>query len=423
MCSELVMDITRVKQHKDQDWSRLSNKRCKQHKEDQVRDWSTLPGGVVGKISDNLSLYDYLCFSNVCKTWRSYQEETITLHRNRRSPGFPWLVMSKETEAQTISSISLLEKNKLWQLEMPCSSGGLFWGCIEDWLIIVKPINDIFLTRMSILNPFTGSEVVLPIKFMVNSKLVFSGDPGKQNCVYMLFCKMRSTFDVWIPETKYWCQCGPEEVTDDLIDLICFKGSFYILTNEYNIRVLDAAYAYLTIQTQGYKKQIDTRFHKIEMSYDIPPRENTHMDIQIVRYLVEFGDGILLIIHFLRNHFEETYDFKVFRLDMCKKEWVKLDSLGDCVIFLGRNCSRCYSAKELGGDDMGNCIYFTNGSGLRSWMADDIKLSCSIEKDDWGVFRLNSDGSERFSYLAKQEERPPVWLTAPLWWYFNKFRP
>ncbi|KAI9186068.1 hypothetical protein LWI28_013441 [Acer negundo] len=389
--------------------------RVKQHKEDQVRDWATLPGGVVGKIADNLSLYDYLCFSNVCKTWRSYQEETITLHRNQRSPGFPWLVMSMETEAQTLSCISLLEKNKLWQFEMPSSSGELCWGCIEDWLFIVKHINDFFLMRISLLNPFTGSEVVLPIKDMVNSKLVFSGDPGKQNCVYMLLCYIGSTFDVWIPEAKHWCQCGPEEVTDDLIDLICFKGSFYLLTNEYNIRVLDATHAYSTIQTQGYKKQIDTRFHKIEMSSDIP-RENTPcIDIQIFRYMVEFGDGILLIVRFLKDNFKETYDFKVFRLDMSKKEWVKLDSLGDCVIFLGRNCSRCYSTKELGGD-MGNCIYFTNGSGFRSWMVDDIKRYCSIEKDDWGVFRLNSDGSERFS-------QPPVWLTAPLWWYFNKFRP
>ncbi|KAK2635428.1 hypothetical protein Ddye_030220 [Dipteronia dyeriana] len=279
------------------------------------------------------------------------------------------------------------------------------------------------MMRMSLLNPFIGYEVVLPIKYILSGKLVFSGHPGKQNCVYMLLCDIRSTFNVWIPEAKYWCKCGLEEVTDDdLIDSICFKDSFYLLTKEYNIRVLDAAYAYSTIQTQGYKKQIDTRFHKIEMSYDIPRENPSCIDIQILCYLVEFGEGILPVVRFLRNHSKETYDFKIFRLDMCKREWVKLDSLGDCVIFVGTNCSRCYSAKELG-CDIGNCIYFTNGSGRPGWMANDIELSCSIEKDDWGVFRLNSDGSEGFSYIAKQEKRPPVWLTAPLWWYFNKVRP
>ncbi|KAK0599213.1 hypothetical protein LWI29_003317 [Acer saccharum] len=281
------MDITRVKKYKGQDWSRLSNKRCKQHKdqEDQVRDWSRFPGGVVGEISDNLSLYDYLCFSNVCKSWRSYQEETLHCDRSR-GRGFPWLVMSKETETETITCISLLEKNKLCQLEMTNSSGGLFWGCIQDWLIITKPLVEVSVgiikIRMSLMNPFTQSEVVLPDSYNINNKLVFSGDPG-----------------------------------------------------------------------------------------------------------------------------------------------VKLDSLGDCVMFLGRNCSRCYSAKELwGGDDMGNCIYFTNGCALRRDMHMEKEFSCSLEKDDWGIFRLNSEGgSEGFSYLAKQGKRPPVWLTAPLWWYFNEFRP
>ncbi|KAI9182830.1 hypothetical protein LWI28_029254 [Acer negundo] len=147
-------------------------------------------------------------------------------------------------------------------------------------------------------------------------------------------------------------------------------------------------------------------------------------EIFVFHYPVEFGDEILLVVRFISiPEFNETYDFKVFRLDMCKKEWVKLDNIGDCVIFLGRNCSRCYSAKELGGDDMGNCIYFTDGCvGTLNCM--DIELSCSIENDDWGIFRLNSgEGSERFSYLTNLEKRPPVWITAPFWWYFNKFRP
>ncbi|KAK0595735.1 hypothetical protein LWI29_009514 [Acer saccharum] len=250
------------------------------------------------------------------------------------------------------------------QLEMPSSSGGLLWGCIKDWLIIVKPFTKFCMIRMSLLNPFTGSKVDLPSTSFHNIK---------------------------------------ERTDDVLIDLICFKGCFYLLTMEYNIRVLDAAYAYTAIQRQGYKEQIDTRFYEIEMSSDIPRESIRDLDVQIFLYLVEFGDEILLVIRFLRNCFEETYDFKVFRLDLRKKEWVKLDNLGDCVIFAGRNCSRCYSAKELGGG-MGNCIYFTNGSGLLSEMNCENELSCSLENDDWGIFRLNNDGPERFSYLAKKRE-------------------
>ncbi|KAK0600826.1 hypothetical protein LWI29_018761 [Acer saccharum] len=396
------MDLTRFKQ---------------QHK-DQARDWSGLPLDLVKKISDNLSVYDYLCFKNVCKSWRSYREEK--LQRNR---GYPCLVMSKENEAQTLSCIIILEKNKIRrQLELPTCSRGQIWGCIEDWLIIAKPVWEITRIRMSLLNPFTRTEVVLPGTFDVENKLVFSGDPGKQNCVYVLYDSM--SFNVWIPEAKDWCQChfDEDEVEDYIIDLIPFKGCFYLLTEDYNIHVLETAYVYSTIQTQGYEEDIDIQWNEIEMSIDI----DIPTEILILRYLVEFGDEILLVIRFLRNDFNETCDFKVFRLDMCKKKWVELDSLGHCVIFLGRNCSRCYSAKELwGSDDMGNCIYFTNGSVLRNSMGRDIKLSSSIEKDDWGIFRLNSEGgsSERFSYLANQDKRPPVWLTIPFWRYFNNCRP
>ncbi|KAK0601638.1 hypothetical protein LWI29_025994 [Acer saccharum] len=393
------MDLTRLKQ---------------QHK-DQARDWSGLPLDLVKKISDNLSIYDYLCFSNVCKSWRSYQEET--LQRNR---GSPWLLMFKGGEAETLSCISLPEKNKLWQLEMPTFTEAQIWGCIEDWLIITKPFRESTSIKMSLLNPFTQTQVVLTGTFNVEHKLVFSGDPGKQSCVYVLYDSMR--VNVWIPEAKAWYHYDFDEDMhddEDIIDLICFKGCFYILSEDYNIHVLETVCTDTTIQTEGYKNDIDLQCYEIEMSSDI------QREIQILRYLVEFGDEILLVVRFLRNDFNETCDFKVFRLDMCKKKWVELDSLGDCVIFLGRNCSRCYSAKELwGGDDKGNCIYFTNDCALRNSMGRDIQLSCSVEKDDWGIFRLNSEGgSERFSYIAKQGKRPPVWITVPLWWHFNTFRP
>ncbi|KAK4851494.1 hypothetical protein QYF36_015701 [Acer negundo] len=140
------------------------------------------------------------------------------------------------------------------------------------------------------------------------------------------------------------------------------------------------------------------------------------VNVQIVRYLVEFRGEILLVIRFMRNLFKETYDFKVFRLDFSQMEWVKLDSLGDFGIFVGRNCSRCYSTKELG-VNKGNCIYFTNEVGPMCLIERDHKLSCS-DIDDWGIFRLSScdgsGGSERFSHHASKDKRSPIWLTAPL---------
>ncbi|KAK1582513.1 hypothetical protein Q3G72_015786 [Acer saccharum] len=142
-------------------------------------------------------------------------------------------------------------------------------------------------------------------------------------------------------------------------------------------------------------------------------------NLQIFCHLVEFRGEILLVIRFTRNLYIETYDFKVFRLDFGQMEWVKLDGLGDFSIFLGRNCTRCYSTKELG-VDKGNCIYFTDEFGPMSWIKGDHGLTGS-DNNDWGIFRLG--GSERFSHHANKDKRSPVWLTAPLSWYFEEFRP
>ncbi|KAK3198945.1 hypothetical protein Dsin_022360 [Dipteronia sinensis] len=154
------------------------------------------------------------------------------------------------------------------------------------------------------------------------------------------------------------------------------------------------------------------------MSPDIPIESNEN--VQIVRYLVEFRGEILLVIKFTRNLLKETYDFKVFRLDFGQMEWVKLDSLVDFSIFLGRNCTRCYSTKELG-VNKGNCIYFSNEFGPMSFNEPDHRYQLSgSDIDDWGIFRLNSGdgdgnvGSESFSYIANKDKKTPTWLTAPL---------
>ncbi|KAI9186714.1 hypothetical protein LWI28_020113 [Acer negundo] len=236
------------------------------------RDWLRLPENVIATISDKLSLSDFLLFSNVCKPWRSLQKETLLIHPNPLR-GFPWLVMSKEGESEAKRCFSVLD-NKLWKIKMPKADGGL-------------------------IDAYTNY-----------NKLVFSGDPGKATCVYMAFSYVSPIFFPWIPEAKDWLESCLEEETDDfLMDLISFNGCFYFLTREYNIRVVVAAYAYSTVQSNGYADQIDTQFYQVKMSPDIPLESSEN--VQIVRYLVEFRGEILLVIRFMRNLFKETYDFKV----------------------------------------------------------------------------------------------------------------
>ncbi|KAI9185600.1 hypothetical protein LWI28_008674 [Acer negundo] len=341
----------------------------KREDEKNSRDWSGLHNNVIIMISDKLSLCDSLSFSNVCKPWRSLQKETLTIHRNTLH-GFPWLLMSKEIGSEPKRCFSVLE-NKLWKMKMPKADRGLMiQGSFEDWLIFTKsPSDTLFGIRISLLNPFSGAEVVLPKADTRYHKLVFSGDPNKETCVYMAFSYVSRVFFRMDSRSKR------------LVGFL-FGG-----------RVVDAVYAYSTVQSVDFDHysidhpmMIDTRFHEVKMSPDIQIQSD--LKKQLAHYLVEFCGEILLVIRFTRNLFKETYDFKVFRLDFGQMEWVKLDNLGDFSIFLGMNCTRCYSTKELG-VNKGNCIYFTNEFGPMGLVDRDNLLSCS-DIDGWGIFRLNS---------------------------------
>ncbi|KAI9185599.1 hypothetical protein LWI28_008667 [Acer negundo] len=305
--------------------------------------------------------------------------------------------MSKETGSEPKRCFSVLE-NKLWKMKMPKANAGLIWGSFEDWLIFVKSHSCklLYSIRISLLNPFSGAEVILPEIDTTYHKLVFSGDPNKETCVYMAFSYTSGDFFTCIPGAKDWLDSCLEEDDEVLLDLISFNGSFYFLTKGYNIRMVDAAYAYSSVQSIDFDHysiddpMIDTRFYEVKISPDT--QIESDLNVQLVHYLVEFREEILLVIKFMRDLLADTYDFKIFRLDFNRMEWVELDNLRDFCIFLGRNCTRCYSTKELG-VNKGNCIYFTNEFGPLSWVDWDHKLSCS-EIDDWGIFRLNSgDGN------------------------------
>lgn len=99
-----------------------------------------------------------------------------------------------------------------------------------------------------------------------------------------------------------------------------------------------------------------------------------------------------------------------------------LHSLGDDqVLFLGRNSSRFFSAKDLG-VGRGNCLYFTNEYELPWRNECDIKEfqhHKGSEIEDWGIFRLGNENPENFHGYAERGNWPPIWLTAPMWWYHS----
>ncbi|XP_058752472.1 uncharacterized protein LOC131625648 [Vicia villosa] len=77
-------------------------------------------------------------------------------------------------------------------------------------------------------------------------------------------------------------------------------------------------------------------------------------------YIMVENESDLLLVH----KYTEDYDiddelvmFDVFRLDQREKKWLKLENLGDMVLFLGQGCSLAISASDLGING-GNCVIY-----------------------------------------------------------------
>ncbi|XP_058752483.1 F-box protein SKIP23-like [Vicia villosa] len=77
--------------------------------------------------------------------------------------------------------------------------------------------------------------------------------------------------------------------------------------------------------------------------------------------MVENESDLLLVHKYTENHNinEELVRFDVFRLDQRQKKWLKLENLGDMVLFLGQGYSSAISASDLGFDS-GNFVIYCN---------------------------------------------------------------
>ncbi|OMO68601.1 hypothetical protein COLO4_29554 [Corchorus olitorius] len=408
---------------------RKGNKKARVMKgRENNRDWGGLPDNIVDMISERLPLIDCVSMSRVCNSWCNVLKQSFP-NCNKRPRGLPWLVMSKQQENIFRSCYSVLQQgnnnnSKLRKLDLPEAYGKYFWGSFQDWLIAVERIKYGNI-MISLLNPFTRVQVNLPQVFQSYHKLVLSGSPSDQTSTIYLLLGEYYGIDIalWFPGSDGWCNCKVENIKDVFFrDSIFFNGYFYLLTEDYNIHLLDAGKARSEIMKQGSSAAtITTQIYKLQKPENIPECGF------VIRNLVESNGNVLLVCRFFRylKNFKRTenYDFKVYRLEHQGENmaWKSLDDLGDQVLFMGRNCCASFSTKDLG-DEFANCVFFTNqnqgGRGppiMNEW--ENSRLRKGSDGRDWGVFSLNSD--HKFSYVAKPSRSAkwgPIWLTAPLGW-------
>ncbi|TMX04951.1 hypothetical protein EJD97_003736 [Solanum chilense] len=120
------------------------------------------------------------------------------------------------------------------------------------------------------------------------------------------------------------------------------------------------------IVTDPFGSEIDSSLSvtKISSSRAVP----AIISRQFQGILVESEGEILLIFLISKRSIKKVDDVEIYRLDIPKLVWVKMESLGHRTLFVEEECCMWINANKLG--CRSNCIYFTQQIGENWWLFD-----------------------------------------------------
>ncbi|KAF9599922.1 hypothetical protein IFM89_001868 [Coptis chinensis] len=373
---------------------------------DGVRDWSTLPLALLEEILERVPVLDQLCFGWVCKWWRHCFVHSRQLDNKY---GVPWLMFCANSDTNTRGCFSVLE-NRVWELDMPEVRGYYLWGSLHDWLITAQTRSDYLWIYL--FNPFTRVGINLPPVDIIYYKAVLSSSPTDEDCVVMLLPIRGLCLSFWIMGSQEWILLKLDYAIFNLLDGVFCNGYFYILTSGCNIVAIKASSVVSNDKKSTF--ELKPHFHKV----GIPPKKK-RLGTATLYYLVESRGEVLLVSRVYKSERGlHTLAFEVFKLDVCKMAWLKLESLGDRVLFMNRFGSRCFTPKELG-VNVRNCICFTNDQRFNNSTHWIVPREREFDFGAWGLYSLTYECFGN-SFRGKPLCWNCVWITAPLWWYHHK---
>ncbi|KAL7209811.1 hypothetical protein ACSBR1_031388 [Camellia fascicularis] len=128
----------------------------------------------------------------------------------------------------------------------------------------------------------------------------------------------------------------------------------------------------------------------------------------VIRYIGEFVRHDGEVVHKTDIDHDLIYPyitklFHVYKLDLKKENWEKVESLGDRILFLGRNQSMSLSASDFS-EYKKNSIYFTDDY----W--DRMDEHYEYGGHDMGIFNLGDGSIIRGIYDLRRLEPSPIWV-------------
>ncbi|KAG6577578.1 putative F-box protein, partial [Cucurbita argyrosperma subsp. sororia] len=367
----------------------------------KFRDWTALDYDVLGVILNKMvSLYDYLQFSIVCKSWyfvalrHKHQRSIIT----SKFPQLPMLIVPSKDGLENQHCLYDPRKNRTRPVDFKFCFNKRCCGSSFGWLIMCEET-----LNLTLFNPFSGTVICLPSIFIDDEpdyapdrivKAILTKDPSLYPNDYMVvaiyssysrLCLMRAN-------DKSWTYSYPEP-NIPFKDINVSSDTLYATENNMMVWKVEV-------------KNRDDESSSISISLKMVHAKRTN-DF-VVSYITESSKGELLLV--LRSISEEdsqleTTKFKVYKLiDECENDMlraVKLKSLDGDAMFIGDSQSICVSTKYFP-KCLPNCIYFINGY---------YNYIPNLEQDS-GIFNLED---KRFAnhYIrdpAHKNLPQPIWI-------------
>jgi hypothetical protein len=332
-------------------------------------DWQNLEALPLSLIFDKLvERLDHIYFGVVCKNWYSIAKFNYQ-NRQIKNNVLPMLMIPTNIEWRTKRSLYGISSNTIYNFQLQVRHKKRFCGSSHGWLAKVERSK---VATITLLNPFKNLDsICLPRIYMpmiqTRGKIDYEGNIHKvilstnptirpHDYVVAVIYSMRKSLAFIKAGQEVWTYVD-DSIKDHCCfgDVIFYKGLIYAVGHWNNIVSFDICYS-------KYKRVI-------------PNVVSSGGDVYADRaYLVKSLEGELWLvkkfIDFSRyngyvHNSSGTQRFEVYKLELNLQtgkliQMLKLDSLGDNVLFLGDNDSVSLSASYFSKYLQKNSIYYTD---------------------------------------------------------------
>ncbi|XP_031252092.1 uncharacterized protein LOC116109988 isoform X1 [Pistacia vera] len=209
------------------------------------------------------------------------------------------------------------------------SSGYLIMLCLEK--------KDVSSSYLWLINPVTGHQIQFPC-MPRPPRIKDCHDPGifrslfasfgSQGFLIMILCKYGTSLQFCISRDKEWKEYHYGFKSWRMLDIVDFYGKIFVLTDYSRIGIFN--------------------FRSCDLNF---------MELQVAPRLdICWGNSIRLVAS--NDQLFVVDDMIIYRIDLSRMEWVKVNNLGEQALFLGHGdmmCSKLINPTKWGGQ--ANCRY------------------------------------------------------------------